>query len=557
MCDNLALLIFSLFRHMTTGFEVSRKARCLSPLLALSLLCSLSCNKRDLPRSTTETPTQTAPAQASASAQSEQTAADVMDSDLIPPEDISSETMKDAKSGPLVLPTSFGRRTGDLDEMLKERRIRALVVINPIGFFYSNGKPKGMTYETLEQLQAYVNKKLTTGKFDVKITFIPLRPDELGPALAAGIGDVIAQGVVITPGRHRNFAFTTPTKRGVTHIVVTGKELANVRSFDDLIGVNIYANPLTVAYDRLTKINEERAKVGKSLLSVKAADKNLLEDDLVEMVNGGLISATAVMQHRAALWAQVLPNIKLHPQLMVTNDGELAWVVRKNNPSLQKVLDEFIEKHGEGTSFGNVLLRRYLKNTNWVNNSTSAQEMKKFSEYVQYFKKYASQYSFDYLMLMAQGYQDSLLDQGKKSPSGAVGIMQVIPKYASAAPINVPDVSKADKNILAGVRMLNNIVTNYFADPAIDEVNRTLFTFASYNAGPNRIVRLRKQAAKEGLNPNKWFGNVELEVARDIGEETVTYVDNIYKYYVAYKLAAERQMERNTLKSNPPRGQNR
>jgi membrane-bound lytic murein transglycosylase MltF len=149
------------------------------------------------------------------------------------------------------------------------------------------------------------------------------------------------------------------------------------------------------------------------------------------------------------------------------------------------------------------------------------------------------------------------LDQGKKSPSGAVGIMQVIPKYASAAPINVPDVSKADKNILAGVRMLNNIVTNYFEDPAIDEVNRTLFTFASYNAGPNRIVRLRKQAAKEGLNPNKWFGNVELEVARDIGEETVTYVDNIYKYYVAYKLAAERQMERNTLKSNPPRGQNR
>ena len=98
--------------------------------------------------------------------------------------------------------------------------------------------------------------------------------------------------------------------------------------------------------------------------------------------------------------------------------------------------------------------------------------------------------------------------------------------------------------------MLNNIVTTYFQDPAIDEVNRTLFTFASYNAGPNRIVSLRKQAAKEGLNPNKWFGNVELEVARDIGEETVVYVDNIYKYYVAYKLASERQEERNKLKAN-------
>ncbi len=473
-----------------------------------------------------------------------------MGSDLVPPEDVASESVDDAKSGPLVLPTSFGRRTGDLDELVKERRIRALVVINPIGFFYSHGKPKGMTYEMLEQLQTYLNKKLKTGTFDVKVTFLPLRPDELGPALRGGIGDVIAQGVVITPGRHRNFAFTTPTKTDVEHIIVTGRELANAQSFDDLGGVDIYVNPLTAAYDRLTKINEDRTEAGKAPLSVKAANRNLLEDDLMEMVNGGLIPATVAMQHRAALWAQVLPNVRLHPQMMVSNDGELAWVVRKNNPELKKLLDEFIEKHGEGTTFGNILLRRYLQNTKWVKNSTSAQEMKKFAEYVEYFKKYGSQYSFDYLMLMAQGYQESLLDQQKRSPAGAVGIMQVIPKYAAPPPINIPDVGKADKNILAGVRMLNNIVTSYFEDPAIDDVNRTLFTFASYNAGPNRIARLRKQAVKEGLNPNKWFGNVELEVARDIGEETVTYVDNIYKYYVAYKLAAESQAERARLKSN-------
>jgi len=425
--------------------------------------------------------------------------------------------------------------------MVKERRIRALVVINPIGFFYSHGKPKGMAYEMLEQLQAEVNKKLKTGRFDVKVTFIPMRPDELGTALREGVGDVIAHGVVITPERQRNFAFTTPTKREVTHIIVTGKEQANAQSFDDLVGVDIFVNPLTVGYDRLKKISEERVKAGKSPLSLKEADRSLLEDDLVEMVNAGLVPATAAMQHRANLWSQVLPNVRLHPQMTVASDGELAWVVRKNNPELKKVLDAFIEKHGEGTSFGNTLLRRYLRNTKWVKNSTSAKEMKKFSEYVTYFKKYAGQYSFDYLMIMAQGYQESLLDQRKKSKAGAVGIMQVIPKYASAPPINVRDVSKADKNILAGVRMLNNILANYFDDPAIDEVNRTLFTFASYNAGPSRIVRLRKRAGEEGLDPNKWFGNVELEVAKEVGEETVTYVDNIYKYYVAYKLAGKRQ----------------
>ena len=520
----------------------------LSGLLAFSLLFLLSCNKTGKLPLTAETQSSAGVPQPSPSAES--TAADEMGSDLVPPEDVASESVDDAKSGLLVLPTSFGRRTGDLDEMIKERRIRALVVINPIGFFYSQGKPKGMTYEMLEQLQTYLNKKLKTGSLDVRINFIPLRPDELGPALRGGVGDVIAQGVVVTQGRKRNFTFTVPTMTNVDHIIVTGKKLAKAQTFDDLVGEDIYVNPLTAAYDELTKINEQRAKSGKPRLSVKAADKNLLEDDLLEMVNGGLIPATVAMQHRATLWAQVLPNITLHTQMVAVDDGELAWVVRKDNLELKKLLDEFIAKHGEGTGFGNTLLRRYLQNTKWVKNSTSTQEMKKFAEYVEYFKKYGSQYKFDYLMLIAQGYQESLLDQQARSPTGAVGIMQVIPKYASAAPINVPDVGKADKNILAGVRMLNNIVTNYFEDPAIDDVNRTLFTFASYNAGPNRIARLRKQALNDGLNPNKWFGNVELEVARNIGEETVTYVDNIYKYYVAYKLAAGNQAERARSKVN-------
>jgi membrane-bound lytic murein transglycosylase MltF len=354
------------------------------------------------------------------------------------------------------------------------------------------------------------------------------------------VGDVIAQDLWITPQRQESYSFTTPTRSNVTNIVVTGKELASAESFDDLVGKDIYVNPLATSYDALKKISEERVKSGKAALSVKAADKNLLEDDLIEMANAGLIPATVAMQHRAVLWEQILPNVKLHPAMVVASQGRLGWVVRKNNPELKKLLDEFIEEHGEGTSFGNILLRRYLQNTKWIKDSTSTGEMRKFARYLEYFKKYSAEYNFDYLMITAQGYQESMLDQNKKSPQGAVGIMQVIPRYAAAKPINVPDIRKADKNILAGVRMLNHIVTTYFDDPAIDQVNRTLFTFASYNAGPNRIARLRKQAADEGLNPNKWFGNVELEVAKDVGEETVTYVDNIYKYYVAYKLTAER-----------------
>ena len=224
-------------------------------------------------------------------------------------------------------------------------------------------------------------------------------------------------------------------------------------------------------------------------------------------------------------------------------------MVRKNNPELKKLLDEFVVANREGTAFGNTLLRRYLQNTKWVKNSIDKEEIKKFEAYVNLFKKYSNQHNFDYLMIAAQGYQESLLDQSRRSPAGAVGIMQVIPKYAAAPPINVKDVSTADKNIEAGMKMLRNITDTYFNDPAIDPVNKTLFTFASYNAGPNRIVRLRKKAAENGLDPNKWFGNVEIEVAKDIGQETVTYVDNIYKYYIAYKMTSQEKMEKEKAKA--------
>lgn len=220
--------------------------------------------------------------------------------------------------------------------------------------------------------------------------------------------------------------------------------------------------------------------------------------------------------------------------------------MRKENPQLKQLVDEFVSAHAAGTSFGNTLLRRYLQNTKWIKDSTSPEELKKFNAYSAFFKKYASQYDFDYLMLAAQGYQESLLDQNKRSRSGAVGIMQVIPKFAAAHPIDIPNVNDAEHNIHAGAKMLRGIADTYFNDPGIDALNKTLFTFASYNAGPNRIVRLRKKAKEDGLDPDKWFGNVELEVAKDVGQETVTYVGNIYKYYVAYQLTLEQKQQKAT-----------
>ncbi len=282
-------------------------------------------------------------------------------------------------------------------------------------------------------------------------------------------------------------------------------------------------------------------------------DPNLTEEDLLEMVNAGLVPATVSFNFRAQLWSRVFPNIVATPAVL-KDDGQLGWAMRKGSPQLKAVMDDFVKTHSEGTAFGNMMIKRYAKDTRWIKNSTTEAEMKKFQSYVQYFKKYAAEYNFDYLMLAAQGYQESMLNQDRVSPRGAVGVMQVLPQYAAANPINIPDVRDPENNIHAGTKMLAQITKTYFNDPGIDQMNKTLFTFASYNAGQNRIVRLRKQAQAEGLDPNKWFGNVELVVAKDIGQETVQYVSNIYKYYVAYKMTIDqlkaREQAKQAMKTN-------
>ena len=110
---------------------------------------------------------------------------------------------------------------------------------------------------------------------------------------------------------------------------------------------------------------------------------------------------------------------------------------------------------------------------------------------------------------------------------------------ASAPPISIPDIERLERNINAGTKYMRFLADEYFDEPGIDPLNRALFGFAAYNAGPNRVQRLRGDAARQGLDPNQWFNNVELMMAKKVGREPVQYVSNIYKYYIAYTLATE------------------
>ena len=220
-----------------------------------------------------------------------------------------------------------------------------------------------------------------------------------------------------------------------------------------------------------------------------------------------------------------------------TLDGRLEhrptghhWIRRQ-----RRQLDEFVVGHSKGTAFGNTLLKRYLRDNKWVKAATAQSERKNYLQVVDLFKKYGDQYDIPYLLMIAQAYQESQLNQNARSPVGALGIMQIKPDTAAGNPINIKQIEQLDNNIHAGVKYVRFIFDRYYKDAPMTILNKVLFSFASYNAGPARIAHLREKAAARGLDPDVWFKNVELIAAREIGRETVQYVSNIYKYYLAYK----------------------
>jgi membrane-bound lytic murein transglycosylase MltF len=436
--------------------------------------------------------------------------------------------------------------SGDLDGMIERRRIRLLVVPSRTFYFVDAGQQRGLSYDRGRAFEDALNKKLGNKALRVEVVFVPVSRDELLPALIQGRGDIAAANLTITPERKEWVDFSAPLWTGVSEIVVSGPASPPLASIDDLSGREVFVRLSSSYFQSLWHLNEWFAKTGKAPVAIKAAPEQLEDEDLLEMLSAGLVQYVIVDDYKAEFWAQILPNLKPHPEASVRSEGELAWAFRKNSPELQKALDEFARTHGKGTLFGNAKFRDYLKNTKYVKNAASKQEMAKLLRTIQFFQRYAAQYDFDWLMLAAQGYQESRLDQNVKSRVGAIGVMQVMP--ATGKELAVGDIKQIENNIHAGTKYLRTVLDRYFPDAKFDSLNRCLFAFAAYNAGPARVAGLRRKAEARGLDPNVWFGNVEQIAAEEIGQETVRYVGNIFKYYVAYQLVVAEQQEKETVR---------
>jgi membrane-bound lytic murein transglycosylase MltF len=436
--------------------------------------------------------------------------------------------------------------TGDFDQMVKRRLIRVGVTYNRTFYFADQGVQRGLAYEYGKAFEDQLNTRLKTGNAKINVVFMPMPRDVLASALIDGKVDLVIAQVTVRPELQSRVDFTTPTRTNVSEVVVTGPGAPAIATVDDLSGQDVYVRKDSSFHASLVALNERLKAKGKPPVAIREAPGNLEDDDLLEMVNAGLIPIVVVHDYLADFWKKVFTDITVHDTVTLRTGGSLAVAIRKDSPLLAAELNAFIAKNGIGTAFGNMMQKRYLESTKFVKNAGSEAERKKFLALTEIFKKYGDKYQLDYLLMGAQGYQESQLDHSAKSHVGAIGVMQVMP--ATGKELNVGDITQLDANIHAGVKYMRFMIDQYFKDEPMDQLNKGLFAFAAYNAGPGRVRQLRREAEKRGLDPNVWFGNVEQIASERIGRETVTYVSNIYKYYVAYKLITEERARRDAAK---------
>jgi membrane-bound lytic murein transglycosylase MltF len=428
---------------------------------------------------------------------------------------------------------------GDWDEMVERRVVRAAVVHSKTLFFLDGGQPRGLTYEVLTRFEEFLNERLGTGHLKFHVVIIPLPREQLFPALLEGRVDISAANLTITQDRMEEVDFAAPLLSDVSELLVTRAGGPVLESVEDLSGMEIHVRKSSSYFQSLQRLNDRFRQEARPPILIVEADELLETEDLLELLDAGVIPATIADKHLADFWAQLFENIRVHQDIKLREGGSIAWAIRKGSPQLTTLLEEFARGHRAGTFLGNMALRQYLRSADYIVNPGGRGEAQKLEAAYPHFQRFAPEYGFNPLLLVAQGYQESRLDQSVVSPVGAVGVMQLMPTTAADPNVGIDDITVLENNVHAGTKYLRFLLDQYFQDGSLDPLNEHLFAFAAYNAGPNRIARLRAEAAETGLDPNLWFRNVEHVAARRIGRETVQYVSNVYKYYLAYRQIEE------------------
>jgi membrane-bound lytic murein transglycosylase MltF len=439
--------------------------------------------------------------------------------------------------------------TGDLSEIFETRLLRVLIAYSRTNYFVDFGTERGFEYELLRQYEEHLNqgRKLSQR---VIVVFIPVPLENLLTELENGRGDIAAGGLTITAERSRRVAFTNPYIPNVREVVVSAPKVSGIDHIDDLSGRDVWVRRESSYAEHLGDLSARLQREGREPINIRIAPRHLVTEDLLELVNAGVFELTVADEHIAAAWSGALPDIRVRNDLVINSGGAIAWALRPGNPELKASLDSFLKTVRKGSLLGNIYFKRYFTDSKWISNPLSVADAARLQELIGLFQKYGATYGFDWAALAAVGYQESRLDQSTRSRAGAIGIMQIRPSTAADKNVGITGIEKVESNIHAGAKYLAFLRDRYFGDPGIPEGARFDFTLAAYNAGPARIASLRREAAEKGYDPKLWFSNVETIAAARVGAETVTYVANINKYYLAYTRFINENLQRNLRKQS-------
>jgi membrane-bound lytic murein transglycosylase MltF len=433
---------------------------------------------------------------------------------------------------------------GDWPAIRERRVLRVLTTYSRTNFLIENGRGRGLEYEAATWLETWLNteRSLPGGPANIRVVFVPLPFSGLLTALLGGRGDVVMAGMTATEERAARVAFARPYIRGVRERVVRHKAAPDLASAEELSGRTLLVLSGSSHLANARALHARLRAAGRPGVNIVEAPAALEEEDLLEMVNAGIAPYAVADGHLAAAWDRVMPDTELTEASLATNQN-IAWAVRPDATELRALLDRFVEERVErDRSTAMTIWRRYFQDTRFLKNPVGLAERDRVRQLAPHFRGESERVGFNWLMMLAQGFQESQLDPAARSHVGALGVMQLMP--ATGREMGARDLTAAEQNIRAGIAYMDRLRGRYFNDPALAEEERVYFALAAYNAGPNRINRLREEAPKMGLDPNRWFGHMERVVQARVGSEPVRYVANIRAYFLTYAGLAEQAQER-------------
>ena len=382
-------------------------------------------------------------------------------------------------------------------------------------------------------IATYLGRFLTDKyKKNIRITLVPTEPGQLINTINSGKAD-FAHGFVdeyaseINASRYIFF----PRLRHERHVLVSNSAEESISSLNEMSGKTVCLGRQTEA-PIFNELNKALQKSGKKSIHVYRDRVVLDDEDLLQMLNDGLVPHVYVALWKANLWKPLLKNIRINNETITPGDATEGVIVGAQNKSLSEDILAFVDSPLIDTALNNFRTSDFKYREHVLKNPTEPLEWARYISMKPTFERYGAENRLDPLFLAALGFQETMLNQSLVSPMGAIGVMQLLP--ATGASMKVGDIRQLDPNIHAGAKYMSSLLYSMSIDDEFTKIERAFFATAAYNAGPNNIRKARDEAAKSGFNPNKWFLNVEMVAAKMIGLETFFYVRNVYKYFVAY-----------------------